>query len=334
MGNPFNKLTNLAQMTADAGRRAMQYQGRTRLGNEDRADWRAQQRAQQERGFEFKPYAQPQRAGEVPISIRYGTAQTNAAAAAPAAAKVPRERWVRSYAAQQQGPRPDGQTPGMPPFVGPYAGNSQQIPPLLDPRTKRYTPGSVAEYRTWLDGSAFNIPENQRANAQRDAARALSGNELLGMGANPYGQDMANYQTPSYYSQDQQAAIQRWQSAMDIPDAVSRAATRNTATAPDSVGRSIADAATNVYDGLKSAADYYGRAQAIYDSYRKLDAIRFQHNRGAPDDNGGPPPAPSMPAYQGDGYGGGGYGGYGGGGGGGYSPTTRKWLNNMASWRI
>lgn len=325
MGNPFNKLTNLAQMTADAGRRAMQYQGRTRLGNEDRADWRAQQRAQQERGFEFKPYAQPQRAGEVPISIRYGTAQTNAAAAAPAAAKVPRERWVRSYAAQQQGPRQDGQQPGMPPFVGPYAGNSQQIPPLLDPRTKRYTPGSAAEYRTWLDGSAFGFGTNPEM--PRFSGMTPTDLEMANVRRAQQGLPPLSASALQSADQDDTARRAAWQSAMDIPDAVSRAATRNTTTTLGGIGRSIADAAENVYGALAANVNRYR------DPYAAIERIRL--NRGAPSDNLAP--AETMPAYQGDGYGeSGGWprGGGGGGGGGGYSPTTRKWLNNMASWRI
>lgn len=325
MGNPFNKLTNISQMAADAGRRAMQYQGRTRLGNEDRADWRAQQRAQQERGFEFKPYTTPQRAGEVPISIRYGAGQAKPAAKTPQPAQVPRERWVRSYAAQQQGPRPDGQTPGMPPFVGPYAGNSQPIPAFLDPRTKRYTPGSAAEYETWLNGSAFGAgasPEMPRFSGLTPTDLEMANARRAQQGLPPLSESVL--QSVNQADTAQRAA---WQNAMDIPDAVSRAATRNTATTLGGIGRSIADAAENVYGALAANVNRYR------DPYAAIERIRL--NRGAPRDN--LTPAAAMPAYQGDGYGGsGGYGGYGGGGGGGggYEPTTRKWLNNMASWRI
>lgn len=68
------------------------------------------------------------------------------------------------------------------------------------------------------------------------------------------------------------------------------------------------------------------------DPYAAIENIRL--NRGAPADNLSQ--SETIPDYEGggydDGYGGGGYGG--GGGGGGYSPATRKWLQNMASWRI
>lgn len=100
---------------------------------------------------------------------------------------------------------------------------------------------------------------------------------------------------------------------------------------------------TTLYNPVTMVGTGYGKAPAVVTpaaprdplngAYDAIENVRT--NRGAPSDNVS---EAEFPAYTGDGYGdgygGGGYGGYGGGGYGGYEPTTKKWLQNLASWRL
>lgn len=309
MGNPFQRLSNIQNTVKSAGQKAMQYKGRTRYGNEDRADLAAQQQAEDARGFKFEQYIAPTRPGDVPITVRYGAKPQPAAPTPPVQSKVPRERWIRSNTAQMQGPLPTGQTPGMVPYIGPYPNATQRVPDMLDPRTKRYTPGSMSEYQAWLTGQAFGS--------------GAANTNTLGL---TYEDEQGNIkyltQGPTFADQ---AARTRWQQAMDYPDAADRDRTRKTVTTLGGIGGAMARSAEDVYGALAANTKRYA------DPYAAVENVRL--NRGAPSDNLSEAPN-QMPAYGGypDGYGGRGYGG--GGGGGGYSPYSKVWFNNLATWRI
>jgi len=312
VGNPFKKLADIKKTVTNVARMP-QYNGRTNvMQNEERGTRNTRPE------FSFTPYnIMPKRPGDVPINVALGPQNQPKEAKEPIESRVPRERWIRDTTAQQQGPRRDGQMPGMTPYIGPYAGGSQRVPAFLDPKTKRYTPGSPTEYQSWLDGSAFgykakDVPASQMGTTYRVDE---NGNTI-------------DEQWSPYRGEPKQ--LQAWQSAMSgqYEDAVDRAAKRNTVTTLGGIGRSIGDAAERVYGALAANTKRYA------DPYAAIERIRL--DRGAPDDNVSE--ADAMPAYTGGGYSGGGYGGggWGGGGGGGgsYDPVTKKWLANMASWRI
>ncbi len=324
MGNPFQNLANIKQTVKQAA--MPQYKGRTRIGNEDREDWRAQQQAQAERGFKYEQYIKPGRPGDVPINVKYGVKQPKPPAQTNTS-KVPRERWLRDTTAQQQGPRPDGRKPGMVPYVGPYPNAAQRVPTYLDPTTKRYTPGTPAEYQTWLDGSAFGYNRN---NGEIPRFSGMTPTDLEMANVRRAQQGLPPLSNSVLQSANQSDTDMRkaWAAGIGMEDASDRAARRNTVTTLGGIGRSMADAAENVYGALAANTKRYA------DPYAEIERIRL--NRGAPADNLSEGDL-AMPAYTGgSGYGGGGYGGYGGGGGGGGYPDTpqKKWLANMASWRI
>lgn len=327
MGNPFKKLADIKKTVTNVARMP-QYNGRTNvMMNEERGTRNTRPE------FTFTPYTiKPKRPGDVPINVALGPQNQPKAANKPIESQVPRERWIRDTTAQQQGPRKDGQMPGMAPYVGPYAGNSQRVPIFLDPRTKRYTPGSPTEYQSWLDGSAFGMNAGSR-DMPRFSGMTPTDLEMANVrraqnGLGTLSRDAIGESALQSVNQMDTAQRKAWADAMNMEDASDRAAKRNTVTTLGGIGRSIGDAAERVYGALAANTKRYA------DPYAAIERIRL--NRGAPDDNVSE--AEAMPAYTGGGYSGGGYGGggWGGGGGGGgsYDPVTKKWLANMASWRI
>lgn len=301
------------------------------LANSDRVQATEQQ--QQEKAWKFTAYlpnvqggTQPKR---VPMTVN-GQAVQPQQPAPERAAKVPRERWVSSYAAQVQGPRNDGTVAGQAPYIGPYAGNAQRVPKYLDRNAKPYAPATQAEYQTWLNGGAFGSPTaaqtlNTAGTNPWTQARGFLGYNLNG--TNPY----AAIQSPSSMTvaENQSNIAQRgaWQAAMDYPDLAARRATAGTRTTLAGIGDEIARGARNVYDALK-----YNTGNRSYDA---IERVRL--NRGAP--TAGPWQEVSTPSgYSGGGggggypYGGGGYGG--GGGGGGYTQQAAPWWYGLVNWRL
>jgi hypothetical protein len=215
-----------------------------------------------------------------------------------------------------------------------YNGPSWQLP--------AYGVKTPQDYRDKiLSGSAFGVKPNARDEARRMAAAAVSGNENLGYQVSPEG-DMrgGGYTFPTVRTPEQDAQVKAWGNAVDYEDASDRSA-RRARELPASgkglfgdVGDAIGRSMSNVIpwqlkwlNVMKNNTTGTGKFPAMVDQ------------PPAPLSNKAPAPSP-MPAYTGDGgggYGGGGWGGgWGGGGGGGgsYDPVTKKWLANMASWRI
>ena len=176
-----------------------------------------------------------------------------------------------------------------------------------------------------LSGSAFG--------AKRTGA-SQAPNTLPVMIEDQYGNlTYAKQNTPSPVSATTAQRI-AWGNAVDYEDASDRSARRARELPAsgkglfDDVGDAIGRSMSNVIpwqlkwlNVLKNNTTGTGKFPAMV------------NQPPAPLSNKGPAASP-MPPYTGDGGGGGGGGWGGGGGGGSYDPVTKKWLANMASWRI
>lgn len=322
IGRATRAATNVMRMPAYQGR-----QTNTGYTSEDRRD------AENERKWKFEQYKKSVTTPRVPMTVQYGSGGSGgggedrrdaenerragrADRETAGGSNVPRERWVRSYAAQMQGPLQSGQKPGMPPYIGPYAGDSQRIPQFLDPRTMRYTPQSKSEYQTWLSGEAFG-----------SGSKLYPDSSVTDLNARRSRQGLPPINAGELQMSDEQRKA--WGDAIDIEDAVSRSAKRNTIGTFGGVGDALSRYYAQMYQNLK-------KATALPVADRRYDAIEdVRMNRGAPSDNLSA--AAEMPAYAGNGGGGygddwGGWGGGGGGGGGDYSPG--RWMQNLYAWRL
>ncbi|MBK8113323.1 MAG: hypothetical protein IPK44_01745 [Candidatus Accumulibacter sp.] len=292
------------------------------LANSDRVQATEQQ--QQEKAWKFMTYlpnvqggTQPKR---TPMTVN-GQAVQPQQPAPERAAKVPRERWVSSYAAQVQGPRNDGTVAGQAPYIGPYAGNAQRVPKYLDQNSKPYTPASQAEYQTWLNGTAFGV--NNTGRIPRFSGVTGTDLELANLRRQQQGLMPLTESVFASQQQDNTAAVGAWQAAMDYPDLAARRATATTYKPPldlSGLGHSAKDMANRLkFSGLLNGQRFpqYGPP---------APQVNIQTDQGYPASNSG---------GGGGGYGGGGYGGYGGGGGGGgYNQQAAPWWYGLVNWRL